>query len=63
MRLFSSLTRYSVAQSPAGIGQGMILAGYFGSPGNHPTRYAEENPFEPALGHLYGPKLAITTVD
>jgi hypothetical protein len=38
--------------------QGMILsAGYFGSRGNHLTREAEENPFEPALGHRYDPNL------
>ncbi len=39
--------------------QGMILsAGYFGTRGNHLTREAEENPFEPALGHRYNPNLA-----
>ena len=33
------------------LAQGMILsAGYFGTRGNHLTREAEENPFEPALG-------------
>ncbi len=37
---------------------GMILsAGYFGARGNHLTREAEENPFEPALGHRYNPNL------
>ena len=37
----------------------MILsAGYFGTRGNHLTREAEENPFEPALGHRYNPNLA-----
>ena len=39
--------------------QGMLLtAGYFGTRGNHLTREAEENPFEPALGHRYNPNLA-----
>ncbi len=39
--------------------QGMILsAGYFGTRGNHLNREAEENPFEPALGHRYNPNLA-----
>jgi hypothetical protein len=38
---------------------GMILsAGYFGARGNHLTREAEQNPFEPALGHRYNPNLA-----
>jgi Carboxypeptidase regulatory-like domain/TonB dependent receptor len=38
---------------------GIILsAGYFGTRGNHLTREAEENPFEPALGHRYNPNLA-----
>ena len=37
----------------------MILsAGYFGTRGNHLTREAEENPFEPALGHRYNPNLS-----
>ena len=41
------------------LAQGMILsAGYFGTRGNHLTRQAEENPFEPALGHRYNPNLA-----
>jgi hypothetical protein len=41
------------------IAQGIILsAGYFGARGNHLTREAEENPFEPALGHRYNPNLA-----
>ena len=41
------------------LAQGMILsAGYFGTRGNHLTREAEENPFEPALGHRYNPNLA-----
>ena len=41
------------------LAQGMILrAGYFGARGNHLTRQAEENPFEPALGHRYNPNLA-----
>ena len=39
--------------------QGMTLtAGYFGTRGNHLTRQAEENPFEPALGTRFNPKLA-----
>ena len=41
------------------LAHGMILsAGYFGTRGNHLTREAEENPFEPALGHRYNPNLA-----
>jgi hypothetical protein len=37
---------------------GMILsAGYLGARGNHLTREAELNPFEPALGHRYNPNL------
>ncbi|QNI30489.1 TonB-dependent receptor [Alloacidobacterium dinghuense] len=41
------------------LAQGMILsAGYFGTRGNHLTREAEANPFEPALGHRYNPNLA-----
>jgi Carboxypeptidase regulatory-like domain/TonB dependent receptor/TonB-dependent Receptor Plug Domain len=40
------------------LAQGMILStGYFGSRGNHLTRYGEQNPFEPALGHRYNPNL------
>jgi hypothetical protein len=40
------------------IAPGTILsAGYFGARGNHLTREAEENPFEPALGHRYNPNL------
>src|SRR5580700_6398480 len=40
------------------LAQGMIFsAGYFGTRGNHLTREAEENPFEPALGHRYNPNL------
>jgi len=40
------------------LAQGMILsAGYFGTRGNHLTREAEQNPFEPALGHRYNPNL------
>jgi hypothetical protein len=40
------------------LAQGMILSvGYFGTRGNHLTREAEENPFEPALGHRYNPNL------
>ena len=41
------------------LAQGMILtAGYFGTRGNHLTREAEQNPFEPALGHRYNPNLS-----
>ena len=41
------------------LARGMILsAGYFGTRGNHLTREAEENPFQPALGHRYNPNLA-----
>src|SRR5262249_3216679 len=37
---------------------GIILsAGYFGARGNHLPREAEQNPFEPALGHRYNPNL------
>jgi hypothetical protein len=37
---------------------GMVLsAGYFGARGNHLPREAEQNPFEPALGHRYDPNL------
>jgi hypothetical protein len=40
------------------LAQGMIFsAGYFGARGNHLTREAEQNPFEPALGHRYNPNL------
>jgi hypothetical protein len=40
------------------ISPGTILrAGYFGARGNHLTRGAEQNPFEPALGHRYNPSL------
>ncbi len=40
------------------LGQGLILsAGYFGARGNHLTREAEQNPYEPALGHRYNPNL------
>src|SRR5580700_7405740 len=40
------------------LAQGVIFsAGYFGTRGNHLTREAEENPFEPALGHRYNPNL------
>jgi hypothetical protein len=40
------------------IAWGMILsAGYFGARGNHLTREAELNPFEPSLGHRYNPNL------
>jgi len=41
------------------LARGLILsAGYFGMRGNHLTREAEENPFEPASGHRYNPNLA-----
>jgi hypothetical protein len=40
------------------IAPGTILsAGYFGARGNHLTREAEQNPFEPALDHRYNPNL------
>ena len=40
------------------IAPGTILsAGYFGARGNHLPRQAEQNPFEPALGHRYNPNL------
>ena len=35
----------------------ILKAGYFGARGNHLTRSAEGNPFEPALGHRYNPNL------
>jgi len=35
----------------------ILMAGYFGARGNHLTREAEQNPFEPALGHRYNPNL------
>ena len=35
----------------------ILSAGYFGSRGNHLTREAEQNPFEPELGHRYNPNL------
>jgi hypothetical protein len=38
--------------------RGTILsAGYFGARGNHLTREAEQNPFEPAFGHRFNPNL------
>jgi hypothetical protein len=41
-----------------GVAPGTILsAGYFGARGNHLPREAEQNPFEPALGHRYNPNL------
>src|SRR5580692_3916962 len=41
------------------LARGMIFsAGYFGTRGNHLTREAEENPFEPASGHRYNPNLS-----
>jgi hypothetical protein len=40
------------------IGQGTILTmGYHGARGNHLTREAEQNPYEPALGHRFNPNL------
>jgi len=40
------------------IAPGTILStGYFGARGNHLPREAEQNPFEPALGHRYNPNL------
>ncbi|HST10115.1 MAG TPA: TonB-dependent receptor [Terriglobales bacterium] len=40
------------------IAPGTILrAGYFGARGNHLPREAEQNPFDPALGHRYNPNL------
>src|SRR6202012_5538164 len=40
------------------IASGTILRlGYFGARGNHLTRSAEGNPFEPALGQRYDPNL------
>jgi hypothetical protein len=40
------------------IAPGTILsAGYFGARGNHLPQEAEQNPFEPALGHRYNPNL------
>ena len=47
------------------LAQGMILTvGYFGTRGNHLAREAEQNPFEPALGHRYNPNLTspLTTI-
>src|SRR5215510_8709295 len=41
------------------IAPGMILLmGYFGARGIHITREAEQNPFQPALGHRYNPNLS-----
>jgi hypothetical protein len=36
----------------------LFSVGYFGSRGNHLTRQAEENPFDPALGTRFNPNLA-----
>ena len=45
------------------LAQGMILsAGYFGARGNHLTREAEGNPFEPSLGHRYNPNVASSLI-
>jgi hypothetical protein len=35
----------------------ILTAGYFGARGNHLPREAEQNPFEPALGHRHNPNL------
>jgi hypothetical protein len=35
----------------------ILSAGYFGARGNHLPREAEQNPFEPTLGHRYNPNL------
>lgn len=35
----------------------ILSAGYFGARGNHLPREAEQNPFEPVLGHRYNPNL------
>jgi hypothetical protein len=35
----------------------IVTVGYFGARGNHLTREAEQNPFEPALGHRFNPNL------
>jgi len=35
----------------------VLTAGYFGARGNHLTREAEQNPFEPALGRRFNPNL------
>ena len=35
----------------------ILSAGYFGARGNHLPREAEQNPYEPALGHRYNPNL------
>jgi hypothetical protein len=35
----------------------VFSAGYFGARGNHLPREAEQNPFEPTLGHRYNPNL------
>ena len=41
------------------LARGILLsAGYFGTRGNHLTRQAEENPFEPALGTRLNPNLS-----
>jgi len=36
----------------------IFRAGYFGARGNHLTREAEQNPFDPSSGHRYNPNLA-----
>jgi hypothetical protein len=36
----------------------ILSVGYFGTRGNHLTREAEENPFEPALGRRFDPNLS-----
>jgi hypothetical protein len=35
----------------------ILTVGYFGARGNHLPREAEQNPFEPALGHRHNPNL------
>ena len=35
----------------------VVTAGYFGARGNHLTREAEQNPYEPTLGHRFYPNL------
>jgi Carboxypeptidase regulatory-like domain/TonB dependent receptor len=38
-------------------GGAILSVGYFGARGNHLIREAEQNPFEPALGHRFNPNL------
>jgi hypothetical protein len=54
---FPYALQYNV-NSQREIAPGTILSvGYFGARGNHLTRQAEQNPFEPALGHRFNPNL------